>query len=138
MISLYIMSQFVHLHVHTEYSLLDGVASISTLVDKAMADGMPGMAITDHGNMFGIKEYFNYVNKKNGKTLGAIKDAKKALEGQDMDAIQAAGDKLQEVGHKLAEVVYSSAQDGAAQTGSADDDVVDADYEVVDDDDSNN
>ena len=68
----------------------------------------------------------------------AVEDAKKALEGQDMDAIQAAGDKLQEVGHKLAEVVYSSAQDGAAQTGSADDDVVDADYEVVDDDDSNN
>ncbi len=67
-----------------------------------------------------------------------VEDAKKALEGQDMDAIQAAGDKLQEVGHKLAEVVYSSAQDGAAQTGSADDDVVDADYEVVDDDDSNN
>ena len=68
----------------------------------------------------------------------AVEDAKKALEGQDMDAIQAAGDKLQEVGHKLAEVVYSSAQDGTAQTGSADDDVVDADYEVVDDDDSNN
>ncbi len=69
----------------------------------------------------------------------AVEDAKKALEGQDMDAIQAAGDKLQEVGHKLAEVVYSSAQDGAAQAGaSADDDVVDADYEVVDDDDSNN
>ena len=67
-----------------------------------------------------------------------VEDAKKALEGQDMDAIQAAGDKLQEVGHKLAEVVYSSAQDGAAQAGSADDDVVDADYEVVDDDDSNN
>ena len=85
MISLYIMSQFVHLHVHTEYSLLDGVASISTLVDKAMADGMPGMAITDHGNMFGIKEYFNYVNKKNGKTLGAIKDAKKALEKAKAD-----------------------------------------------------
>ncbi len=85
MISLYIMSQFVHLHVHTEYSLLDGVASISTLVDKAMADGMPGMAITDHGNMFGIKEYFNYVNKKNGKTLGAIKDAKKALEKAEAD-----------------------------------------------------
>ena len=69
----------------------------------------------------------------------AVEDAKKALEGQDMDAIQAAGDKLQEVGHKLAEVVYSSAQDGTAQAGaSADDDVVDADYEVVDDDDSNN
>ncbi len=66
----------------------------------------------------------------------AVEEAKKALEGQDIDAIKAAGDKLQEVGHKLAEVVYSSAQDGAAQNaGSSDDDVVDADYEVVDDED---
>ncbi len=58
---------FVHLHVHTQYSLLDGQASISALVDKAIADGMPGIAVTDHGNMFGIKEFFNYVNKVNSK-----------------------------------------------------------------------
>ncbi len=59
------MSKFVHLHVHTQYSLLDGQASINALVDKAKADGMPGIAITDHGNMYGIKEFFNYVNKIN-------------------------------------------------------------------------
>ena len=59
--------QFVHLHVHTQYSLLDGQASIPKLVDKAMADGMPGIAVTDHGNMFGIKEFFNYVKKVRGK-----------------------------------------------------------------------
>ncbi|MBD5370169.1 MAG: DNA polymerase III subunit alpha [Bacteroides sp.] len=65
------MSRFTHLHVHSQYSLLDGQASISKLVDKAMADGMPGMALTDHGNMFGIKEFYNYVNKKNsGKPDG--------------------------------------------------------------------
>lgn len=58
---------FVHLHVHTQYSLLDGQSAINDLVDKAIADGMPGMAVTDHGNMFGIKEFFNYVNKVNGK-----------------------------------------------------------------------
>lgn len=69
------MSSFVHLHVHTQYSILDGQASINALVDKAMADGMPALAVTDHGNMFGIKEFFNYVNKKNSKTKGAIKDA---------------------------------------------------------------
>ena len=56
------MRQFVHLHVHSQYSLLDGQASIPKLVDKAIADGMPGIAITDHGNMFGVKEFFNYVN----------------------------------------------------------------------------
>ena len=51
------MEPFVHLHVHTQYSILDGQASINALVDKAMADGMPALAITDHGNMFGIKEF---------------------------------------------------------------------------------
>ena len=71
---------FTHLHVHSQYSVLDGQASINALVDKAMADGMPGIALTDHGNMFGIKEFYNYVAKKNGKTKGAIKDALKAAE----------------------------------------------------------
>ena len=72
----------------------------------------------------------------------AVAEARKALDGTDVDAIKAAGDKLQEVGHKLAEVVYSSAQadaaagDGVAQQGGSDD-VVDADYEVVDDDKDN-
>ena len=59
------MENFIHLHVHTQYSLLDGQASIPKLVDKAIKDGMRGMAITDHGNMMGVKEYFNYVNKIN-------------------------------------------------------------------------
>ena len=74
------MIPFVHLHVHTQYSLLDGQASIEALVNKAVADGMPGIAVTDHGNMFGIKEFFNYVEKINGKTKGQIKDLKKELE----------------------------------------------------------
>ena len=73
------MQDFVHLHVHTQYSILDGQASISRLVDKAMANGMKGIAITDHGDMFGIKEFFNYVNKKNGGTNGEIKDLKKKV-----------------------------------------------------------
>ncbi len=59
------MEDFVHLHVHTYYSILDGQASIPKLVDKAIADGMKGMAITDHGNMFGIKEFFDYCKNIN-------------------------------------------------------------------------
>ena len=59
------MRPFVHLHTHTEYSLLDGIAKISELVDKAMADGMPGIAITDHANMFGVAEFLHYVERKN-------------------------------------------------------------------------
>ena len=70
----------------------------------------------------------------------AVAEAKKALEGTDIEAIKAAGEKLQEVGHKLAEVVYSSAQADAASGQAAgqggSDDVVDADYEVVDDEDN--
>ena len=73
------MQDFVHLHVHTQYSLLDGQASVSRLVDKAIKDGMKGIAVTDHGNMFGIKEFTNYVNKKNGGPKGEIKDLKKKM-----------------------------------------------------------
>ena len=73
------MQDFVHLHVHTQYSILDGQASIPRLVDKAIANGMQGIAVTDHGDMFGIKEFFNYVNKKNGGTNGEIKDLKKKI-----------------------------------------------------------
>ncbi|MBR4828997.1 MAG: DNA polymerase III subunit alpha [Muribaculaceae bacterium] len=61
------MIPFVHLHVHSQYSILDGMAPVKALVDKAIADGMQGMAITDHGNMFGIKEFHDYVAKINGK-----------------------------------------------------------------------
>ena len=60
-----IQRPFVHLHTHTEYSLLDGIAQISELVDKAMADGMPGIAITDHANMFGVAELLHYIERKN-------------------------------------------------------------------------
>ncbi len=73
------MQDFVHLHVHTHFSLLDGQVSVSGLVDKAIKDGMKGVAVTDHGNMFGIKEFYNYVNKKNGALKGEIKKLEKAL-----------------------------------------------------------
>ena len=59
------MQEFVHLHVHTQYSLLDGQTNIKKLVDKAIADGMRGVAVTDHGNMMGIKEFKNYCDKVN-------------------------------------------------------------------------
>ncbi len=70
----------IHLHVHSQYSLLDGQASVTGLVDKAMALDMPGFALTDHGNMFGIKELANYVVKVKKKYKGKIEDARKRLE----------------------------------------------------------
>ncbi len=88
------MSQFVHLHVHTQYSVLDGLSSISGLVKKAAADGMPAIAITDHGNMFGGKAFFNELKKHNGKVKDAVKKAKANLEeaeaAGDAEAIAAA------------------------------------------------
>lgn len=59
------MEDFVHLHVHTHYSILDGQSKIPRLVDKAIQDGMKGMAITDHGVMFGIKEFVDYCSGVN-------------------------------------------------------------------------
>ena len=54
---------FVHLHVHTQYSILDGQSSIDNLFNRAEELGMPGLAITDHGNMYGVKEFFKFAKK---------------------------------------------------------------------------
>ena len=94
------MQDFVHLHVHTYYSILDGQASVSKLVDKAVADGMRGIAITDHGNMFGIKELFDYCNGVNKKLKADGKEPFKPIFGCEMyvahhnkeDMVKANGD----------------------------------------------
>ena len=57
---------FVHLHVHTQYSIRDGLSSIEALFNRAEELGMPGLAITDHGNMYGVKEFFKYAKKHPG------------------------------------------------------------------------
>ncbi|WP_246285339.1 DNA polymerase III subunit alpha [Hymenobacter lapidiphilus] len=63
------MAVFSHLHSHTQYSLLDGQASISGLMKKAQADGMPAVALTDHGNMFGAFNFVAEANKYNVKPI---------------------------------------------------------------------
>lgn len=78
------MEDFIHLHVHTYYSLLDGQSPVEKLVDKAIANGMRGMAITDHGNMFGVKELFNYCNKVNDKLKKEGKEPFKPIFGCEM------------------------------------------------------
>ena len=82
------MEDFVHLHVHTYYSILDGQASISKLVDKAVGNGMRGMAITDHGNMMGIKEFFNYCKGVNGKRKDAGQEPFKPIFGCEMYVVR--------------------------------------------------
>jgi len=63
------MAGFTHLHVHTQYSILDGASRISTLIDRVKSLGMDSLAITDHGNMFGVKEFHNTATKKGIKPI---------------------------------------------------------------------
>jgi DNA polymerase-3 subunit alpha len=63
------MPQFSHLHVHTQYSLLDGAADIKKLISKAKNDQMPAVAITDHGNMFGAFDFYNEATKQGIKPI---------------------------------------------------------------------
>ena len=122
------MEDFVHLHVHTQYSILDGQASIPHLVDKAIKNGMRGMAVTDHGNMFGIKEFFNYCNKVNkGKSEGEmfkpifgceVYCARRDLHSKENNGIDKSGWHLillakNEVGyHNLVKIVSEAWVDG--------------------------
>ncbi len=86
------MPQFTHLHVHTHYSILDGMSKVGDLIDKCKRTGMNAIAITDHGNMFGIKELVDTSAKVNGKVKDAIKglqkELKKAEEENNTDAIE--------------------------------------------------
>lgn len=104
------MLPFIHLHVHTQFSVLDGQASVPALVDKAIEDGMPGLAITDHGNMFGIKEFYNYAKKKNGKVKDQISEAEKALkeaeEKGDTAAIEENRQKIESLKKKIFKPIF--------------------------------
>ena len=61
--------QFTHFHVHSQYSILDGAASIPGLIEKAKADGQAALALTDHGNMFGIKLFYDTCRQKGIKPI---------------------------------------------------------------------
>ena len=89
------MIPFVHLHVHSQYSILDGQSTIKSIVDKAIDNGMRGVALTDHGNMFGIKEFFDYTEKINGDKNKKIKELKKQLKELGDDADAAARESLE-------------------------------------------
>jgi DNA polymerase-3 subunit alpha len=81
------MNNFTHLHVHTEYSILDGFAKIPTLIEKAYNDGQRAMAITDHGNMYGVFEFVDAVEKFN-KTIDNKEDKFKAIIGCEVYVAQ--------------------------------------------------
>ena len=78
------MEDFIHLHVHTYFSILDGQSKIKNLVNKALKDGMRGMAITDHGNMFGIKEFHDIVHDINAGRKNSGEEPFKPIFGCEM------------------------------------------------------
>ncbi len=73
------MDTFTHLHVHSHYSLLDGMSKVNELVDKCLRTGMHAMALTDHGNMYGIKDFLDYSKKVNGAAKAKVKAQKEAI-----------------------------------------------------------
>ncbi len=95
------MSNFIHLHVHSQYSLLDGQASIPSLVDKAIGDGMKAIALTDHGAMFGVKEFYNYVKKKNSGYNNKIKELKAEIKQLQADESGNNSEKIGELKNQI-------------------------------------
>ncbi len=99
------MQPFVHLHVHSHYSILDGQAPVQALVDKAIADGMKAISLTDHGNMFGAKEFFNYINKKNAKYNHEISDLRKHISSiKEKDNSSIDDPQIIDFNHKIEEL----------------------------------
>ena len=90
---------FVHLNVHSHYSINDGCASIRELVDAAFKDRMPGIAITDTGNMFGIMEFFDYVSRINIERQEKGKKPFKPIIGCEL-YVAKNGSKNKKDGHK--------------------------------------
>ncbi|MGA1611198.1 MAG: PHP domain-containing protein, partial [Ilumatobacteraceae bacterium] len=60
---------FTHLHVHTEFSMLDGASRLDELVDRAVGDGQTALGITDHGNMYGVIDFYKECTKRGIKPI---------------------------------------------------------------------
>ena len=78
---------FTHLHVHSHYSVLDGMSKIPDLIAKCQRTGMTAMALTDHGCMYGIKEFLDTAKKINGKPKGKVKDCQEAIKKAEENCI---------------------------------------------------
>ena len=111
------MPDFVHLHVHTQYSILDGAAAVKPLLKRAKALGMSALAITDHGNMYGVKNFHDTAAELGIKPiLGCEVYVVKNRFEKDKD--EKAGDHLillaknLEGYHNLCKMVYYSFTEG--------------------------
>lgn len=103
-------NNFVHLHTHSSYSVLDGMSSVEGLIDKATADGMTALALTDHGNMFGIKKFHDYANKKNSSTKSNIKKLQQKLNEPTLDPAEKENitQEIQTLQQKLFKPIFGS------------------------------
>ena len=96
------MDQFTHLHVHSHYSILDGMSKIPDLISKCQRTGMHAMALTDHGNMYGIKEFLDTAEKVNGKPKGKVKDCEEKIrKAKEQIAEIAKHEAVLKAGHML-------------------------------------
>ena len=89
---------FTHLHVHSHYSILDGMSKVPDLINKCMANNMHAMALTDHGNMFGIKDLVDTANKVNGAPKKKVKECQEEIDKETDE------DKKAELQAKLADL----------------------------------
>ncbi|MGN0186976.1 MAG: DNA polymerase III subunit alpha [Paludibacteraceae bacterium] len=100
------MIQFTHLHVHSHYSILDGMSKVPDLIDKCMRNGMHAMALTDHGNMFGIKEFLDYSEKVNNAPKKKVKECEEEIaKTADANKLAALNTQLAELRQKAADFV---------------------------------
>ncbi len=119
-----LMPEFTHLHVHTQYSILDGMSTVQGLVDKCLRVGMNALAITDHGTMYGIKEFYDYVDKKNGKVRDEIKEIEaelaglKATEAPGAEAVSQCEDRLEAARKKIFKPIFGCEVYVARQTAT--------------------
>ena len=91
------MPDFCHLHCHTHYSLLDGASDIGRMMDKAVLDGQKGVALTDHGNMFGAFHFVNGVINHNKKVVDKNKENLKRYEATKNGTLEEGQEPLEEL-----------------------------------------
>lgn len=104
----YIPTHFTHLHVHSHYSILDGMSKVPDLVSKCKKNGMYSIALTDHGNMFGIKDLADTVAKENGKVKDKIKEQKAVIESPESsdEEKRAAGEEIEKLNKQIFKPIY--------------------------------
>jgi hypothetical protein len=89
---------FVHLHCHTDYSLLDGACDVEKLISRVKQQGMPAVAMTDHGNLFGAVEFYNEANSQGDYRMRSLRFAAGAQDALGFGPLQPSGSAMRDAG----------------------------------------